>query len=272
METERISAQHAHQRPLITIIVPTFNSERTISQCLQSIVDQTYANCEVLIVDGASGDQTIQIVQAFVKKYRFIRWVSEKDAGIYDAMNKGVQMARGEWIYFLGSDDTLYSSDTLQIVARLFTGCDVVYGDVLSSRFKGRYDGHFTSDKIRQRNICHQAIFLRREVFRKIGPFDIGFRAHADWDHNLKWFFTEGIRKKYIDVIVANYADGGFSSTSLDDSFEKLKEWKFYTLNKGNLALPAKLLVIRNEVSRAIRQRRLRELRYILSGIPSFLC
>jgi glycosyltransferase involved in cell wall biosynthesis len=151
--------------PLISIIIPTYNAGETLRQCLESIVVQDYERFEVLIMDGLSTDETINIVNSYSKKFPSIKCFSQNDDGIYDAMNKGVMMAEGEWVYFLGSDDTLYSDRTLTEVVLQFGEEEVIYGDVYSSRFNGRYDGEFDVKKIREKNICHQSIFFKKKLF-----------------------------------------------------------------------------------------------------------
>jgi hypothetical protein len=97
---------------------------------------------------------------------------------------------------------------------------DVVYGNVTSPRFNGVYDGEFTYSKLAEQNICHQAIFLNKVVFKKIGKFNLRYKAHADWDHNIRWFFSSKVSKIFIDLIIASYADGGVSSNG-DSVFKK---------------------------------------------------
>jgi len=159
------------------------------------------------------------------KKINNLKIISEKDDGIYDAMNKGVTKANGNWIYFMGSDDSFYTETVVEEISKFneSLNSDVIYGDVFSTRFDGVYDGKFTYDKIMNKNICHQAIFFKKDIFKKTGNFNLRYKAHADWDHNIKWFFNKKIKQKYIDVIIANYADGGFSSLHGDEVFKKEK-------------------------------------------------
>ena len=115
-------------------------------------------------------------------------------------MNKGVKAAKGEWLYFLGCDDKLYTGDVFKKVVEVFEQenfPDVIYGNVFSTRFNGIYDGEFTIEKIFHQNICHQAIFFRKTVFNKIGNFNVKYKANADWDFNLRWFLSKKIKKQY---------------------------------------------------------------------------
>lgn len=238
---------------------------------MDSIITQSYKNFEVVIVDGISSDETMSIVKKYASLNLNIRWVSEKDNGIYDAMNKGIKMAKGEWLYFIGSDDSIYSINTLNEILKELKGFDVVYGNVFSSRFNGVYDGEFTNDKIYQKNICHQAILFNKAVFKKIGLFNPKFRSHADWDHNLRWFLSHKIKRKYVPAIISNYADGGFSSTTKEVFFEDIKFWKYCVLTKREIKLKDKFKIIRKEYHKAIDQKRRRDAAMILYQIPYFL-
>lgn len=212
----------------LSIIIPTYNSEGTIRDCFDSIRKQSFQNFEVLVIDGKSTDNTLDVVERYRRYIRNIKIVSEKDKGIYDAMNKGIVLSKGEWLYFMGSDDKLLNKNVLaKINAELSDEIDVLYGDVVSLRFKGRYDGPFNEVKIFNQNICHQSIFFRRRVFDRTGCFDLKYKAHADWDHNMKWLLNRKVRRKYIDTIIAEYGDGGFSSLNGDVEFENDKKFKY---------------------------------------------
>ncbi len=100
--------------PLVSIIIPTYNSAKTLSKCLDSLVNQTFQNFEVIILDGKSSDDTVSISLRYTDIFKNIRLISERDKGIYHAMNKGIEMAKGEWLYFLGSDDYILENSTLE--------------------------------------------------------------------------------------------------------------------------------------------------------------
>lgn len=228
-----------NNRPKISIIVPTYNSAVNLHMALESIKNQTFKNIEVLIIDGASSDNTLKIAQNYRSKFQFYTVISEPDKGIYDAMNKGIRIAKGEWLYFLGSDDSFYEQNTLE---ELFShpeirNNDVIYGNVYSSRFDLPYDGEFSYSKLAKKNICHQSIFFRKNVFKKIGVFNIKYKVWADWDHNIRWFYSSRIKKHYINKIIANYADGGFSSLHMDEFFQRQKNLKL--LMHGFIDIPA---------------------------------
>ena len=257
--------------PLVSIIIPTYNSEASIAVCLTSITSQNFKNFEVIIVDGLSNDETVSLALQYRDRLPELRCISEKDRGIYDAMNKGIRWAKGKWILFLGSDDFLYSDNTLNEIQKELPGFDVLYGNVVSSRFNGIYDGEFTKEKIYQQNICHQAILFNKSVFKTIGLFNTKYKSHADWDHNLRWFLSPRVKHKYIPTIISNYADGGYSSTVDEVFFKDIKFWKYCVLTKRTIRLKDKLAIIKKEYRLAIDQKRRRDAVMILRQIPYFL-
>lgn len=223
-------------QPYISIIIPTLNSDETIEECLNSIISQTFSNFEIILLDAVSDDNTINIVRDFRDKR--IKIHSEPDKGIYDAMNKGIKLAIGEWLYFLGSDDRLYNNNVLNNVFKYMINgkYQVIYGNVL--RDNKIYDGEFDWLKFYTLNICHQAIFYKRDVFNKIGEFNLKYRVIADYDLNIRWFLNNKIKKKYIEEIIAEYSEDGFSSyNSEDNSFWQDRDtnflhYGFFTISK----------------------------------------
>lgn len=258
-------------QPIFSIIIPTYNSANTLVGCLESILWQSFLNYEVLIIDSVSTDETRSIVEHYSHLIPNISLISEKDDGIYDAMNKGVKMASADWIYFLGSDDSLFSNDTLLSVKKELEGFNVIYGNVARKCYAGPYDGEFTKEKIYHQNICHQAIFLNKRVFKVIGYFNQKYKCHADWDHNLKWFFSKKIKKKYVPLTIANFSEGGLSSTIKEPFFGDVKKWKYSVLTKESIGFKDKIKLIREEYHHAIFDKRRRDALKILLQIPRFL-
>jgi glycosyltransferase involved in cell wall biosynthesis len=255
---------------LFSIIIPTYNSGATISACIESILRQSYSNWEVLIIDAVSKDETIAIAQTYANKNSSIRFISEKDEGIYDAMNKGISLSKGSWLYFLGCDDRLYNETVLEdVFNKIYEigDVEVVYGNVFSERFNGLYDGEFNSSKILKKNISHQAIFLKKSVFDKTGKFDLKYKAQSDWDHNLKWLLAKNIRSKFIDVIVAYYADGGYSSLHGDNTFYRDLRLNFIRYGRNSLSFWTKFAVLQYEFFKSIKRGDLKRLREVISSL-----
>lgn len=260
--------------PLISVIIPTKDSAGTIGVCLDSLASQTCADFEVLVQDGLSADGTVDVVEAFrVRNPGLAMHVfQERDGGIYDAMNRALGRARGEYVLFLGSDDRLFDADTLLRVSQSLTAHDdVVYGDVVSPRFAGRYGGRFSIDRIKRSNICHQAIFVRRRVFDALGTFDLRFRVLADWEHNMRWFLAPEVRVRHIDMVIAHYADGGMSSCSIDPTFAR--EQRLLYVRHGRHCVPTgeKARIVAREIFAAIRRRDWPRLARGLASCPAVI-
>jgi glycosyltransferase involved in cell wall biosynthesis len=211
-----------------SIIIPTFNSAKTLSKAFDSILCQTFSDYEIIVVDGRSTDGTIEIIKSYAEKNACISWLSENDKGIYDAMNKGIKKAKGEWILFLGSDDTLYNN---QVLALVFEGIGnnknsrMIYGDVQLNKPIGfekeslTYGGEFHTRRLLYANICHQSIFYNQSVFRDFGLFNINYKLLADWDFNLRCFNL--VNPVYLDLIISNFFVGASSMQSQDDLFKE---------------------------------------------------
>ncbi|HTR30433.1 MAG TPA: glycosyltransferase family 2 protein [Puia sp.] len=217
--------------PRVSIIIPCYNAGQLLAECLDGVLAQEYENKEVIIVDGASADGTVEIAGRYAAEHACIRWVSERDRGVYDAMNKGVGMATGEWVYFLGADDRLY--DPL-VLAGIFgggqdAGQDILYGDVEFKYSKRVYDGRYDLRRILfESNICHQAVFYRRSVFERVGLYDIECRVYADRDFNIRCFLDKGLRIKYLEKIVAVYNEqDGLSALQRADPHFRGKQEKY---------------------------------------------
>jgi glycosyltransferase involved in cell wall biosynthesis len=225
----------------VTIIIPTYNAARTLVKCLESVVAQTFLDKEVLIIDGASTDNTLHIIQEYANRYDYIKWVSEKDKGIYDAMNKGIQMATGEWIYFLGSDDWLFDSKVLEWV---FVGhqknaqnSDFMYGNVLWGDTGIIYNGVFDIYRLYEQNICHQCIFVKKEVFVKKGTFELKYPVLADYYFNLLCFTDASLKKSYLNLIIAYFSLSGFSGNAQDTFLQDKKALFLSQLKKASLEI-----------------------------------
>ena len=237
---------------MISIIIPTYNSAKTIRLCLDSIVAQTYKDYEVLVMDGCSKDGTIDIVQAYNNEH--IRLYSEPDKGIYDAMNKGIKRAQGDWLYFLGSDDYLFAPDVLEkVTTELTVDYKIVYGDVESSHLQKEHNGEWKAELI-EYNRCHQAIFYHRSVFEKYGMYNLSYKLYADFIYNVRCFWLYEVPTKYINIVVAHFSDGGSSSTDDDPQFEKDINLLYLRIGKRHLTIRQRkeftIRAIRNADSR----------------------
>lgn len=205
-------------RPLVTVVTPVFNARRTLEACLASVAAQTLPGVEHVVVDGGSTDGTVTLLRAWDR--RLASWTSEPDRGIYDAMNKGIDRARGEWLYFLGADDALAAPDVLARCAQhLRTGAAVVYGDV---RYPGgqRFRSKAGPTLLVGNTIHHQGALYAARVFDG-WRYDAALRLVADYDLNLRlWRARERFVRADVDVAVCG--EEGASNVRVRESFHEM--------------------------------------------------
>lgn len=207
-----------------SVITVCYNAAPTISWTIASVLNQTYQDVEYIVVDGGSKDGTVELLKGVTDER--LRFVSEKDNGIYDAMNKGLRMATGDYLIFLGADDTFFNAQVLERVAeKIANKTGVIYGDVMLKTHQKLYNGRFTRWTWGHRNICHQSIFYPKSVYSKY-TYDEQYRRVADWDYNLR-LLTDGIAFHYIAETICTFNDaGGASSTGKDYTFLKVRQEK----------------------------------------------
>lgn len=208
--------------PLLTIIIPTYNSLAQLPACLINIRtvlgDLLGSSVAVLVQDGGSTDGTVEFAET--NKARGITFVSEQDKGVYDAMNKAVSKTCTEWVFFLGSDDRLLPGFR-QALSRLCSTGVIYYANVRLASNAKRYDGVFSPRKLVFRNICHQSMFIPTRILRG-EPYCLEYPIKSDWAQNIQWFAK--IDFQHIDLDVAIFNDkGGLSSTYKDSAFERKK-------------------------------------------------
>ena len=207
--------------PKVSVITPTYNAKGLIEECVRSVAVQTYRNIEHVIVDGNSTDGTKELLVQLFDHYEHLRWVSEPDDGIYDAMNKGIRMSEGEWVYFLGSDDVLKNCDVLtNIFSRHeVLSHDIIYGFNEFGGLNQTFGSEYTLARLIFQNICHQSIFYRKNVFEKYGCFDQTYKSWSDWEINIRLFSNENVATCYLPVLISKYALGGYSTIYRDEKF-----------------------------------------------------
>ena len=215
----------------ITIITVCFNSARTIADTMRSVACQSHHDLEHVIVDGASNDDTLTIVRSFPE--RLSRVVSERDAGIYDAMNKGLALATGEFVGFLNADDMLAGPEVLSVIAAAAgTGVDAVYGDLsyvdkdrTSEVLRYWSSGAFDAASLRYGWMPpHPTFYVRRSLVQTLGRFDLRFRIAADYDFMLRYLGQPGIRVAYVPEVLVYMRAGGASNHSMKALIRKSGE------------------------------------------------
>ena len=205
--------------PLFSIITPVYNSVTKIGRTIRSVLDQRDCLLEYIVVDGDSVDGTAQIIARYADNERGrLRFLSEPDDGVYHAMNKAITMARGKYLLFLGAGDALRAG-ALSNVAGLLPAdkLALAYGNVFWKDKEIIYNGEFTKQMLRTHNICHQAIFYTRDIFRFMGGYDVRYEVLADYVFNIRCFAEERITKRHIDYVVADFEGGGLSAQVKDE-------------------------------------------------------
>lgn len=211
--------------PKISIITITYNSVKTLQKTIDSYKSQIYPNRELIIIDGQSNDGTIDIIQENSSSINY--WISQKDTGIPDALNKGIYVATGDWIYYLNSDDTFFDNNVLARIFSKSQGADMLYGNVILKSSNLLYDGIFDKRKLMIANICHQAQFFNKNIFTKLGVFDVSYKLLSDYDFNLRSFSDPLISIKYIDETIAVFDDSGRTSYIVDKPFFRNRRKNF---------------------------------------------
>lgn len=207
-------------QPLISIIIPTLNAANFLQTAVNSVMSNSYPSKELIIVDGGSTDETVQIIKE--NEAVLSRWISEPDNGIYEAMEKGVHLAKGDWIYFLGADDKLVNC--LDVVSKYLRNPKrIYYGNSYFLTSNIVYDGKFTWKKLAKKNICHQSIFYPRAVFSDY-KFDPEYKVLGDYDFNIRCWADNKYKFVFIQVLVAIYNDSGFSAVNGGVDYMRIRQ------------------------------------------------
>lgn len=191
----------------VSIITVTYQSEKTLKDTLESVLKQTYSNYEHIIVDGKSKDATMQIVKQYEAKYEGkLKYISEKDKGIYDAMNKGIQMATGDIIGILNSDDIYAKETVLETIVNTFeqTNCDGTYANLIfmdaETMTKPQRIWKSPTGKLEDGwHPAHPTLYLKKEVYDQIGLFNLQYKIVADYDFMIRMLKNKQIHLEYID-------------------------------------------------------------------------
>ena len=215
----------------ISIITATYNSIDTLKYALESLNSQTYKNVEHIIIDGGSTDGTVEWLEN--NQDKFSKWISEKDKGIYDALNKGIKIASGDIIGFMHADDFYAYDDVLQDVVTAFeeSSCELLYGDLeyVSSQNIERVVRYWHSGDFKVENLKrgwmppHPTVYFKREVVEKYGGFDLKYKISADYEWLLR-VLKDNISYFYLEKVMVKMRVGGASNKGLKNIYRKSKE------------------------------------------------
>lgn len=214
-------------KPKISIITITFNAERFLPKTIDSILSQTNHDFEYIIVDGKSKDTTVEIIQDYENRIRNskcpfqIRWISEPDKGLYDAMNKGMRMATGDFVWFMNAGDKIYNENTVATILKNLDAnpdADVVYGQslIIDENDQPVGERHKIAPRVLTRKsllnglvVCHQSILVRKSI---APDYDLLYKISADYDWTCK-VLTTSRKNLYIDNYLSRFMTSGVSST-----------------------------------------------------------
>lgn len=240
-------------QPLVSIITVVFNGEKHLEQTIKSVLEQTYTNIEYIIIDGKSTDGTIEIIKKYETKIS--TFISEKDTGIYNAMNKGLVLATGEIIGILNADDYYYS-ETIQLIVNQFeqSNTDVVYGNLMKLRsienkdyFKQVAPNISLIEKTMP--IFHPATFVKKELYEKIGTFNVKYKLSADYDFIYRAYKADAVFEYIPQPLTVFRIDGATSTNckSYKEGYQILKS------NNSPFANDMKRLIIKCKIKNFIR-------------------
>ena len=224
---------------LVSIITATYNSAATLRDCLQSVAKQSYAPIEHIIIDGASKDDSLSIAQSFA---HIAQVHSEKDQGIYDAMNKGIAHATGDIIGILNSDDFYVDELVIQDIVNVFenSNCDVAYADLqyVDRERTDKIIRTWKSGTMQQHSFLygwmppHPTVFVRRKVYEQYGAFNLSLKSAADYEFMLRVLYKEKCPVAYLPKTIVKMRDGGQSNQSIKHRiFANREDKKAWALN-----------------------------------------
>jgi glycosyltransferase involved in cell wall biosynthesis len=218
----------------VSILTVTYNSSATITDTIQSVLNQTYKDIDYWIIDGCSTDSTVDIIRKFEEQFEGrLHYISEKDNGIYDAMNKGIEKCRGDIIGILNSDD-YFTSETVieQMVNNFSDDIDAVYGDVhfINDNEPNKCIRYYSSAIFKPGMLrfgfmpAHPTFYARREIFQKYGNYSLDYKIASDYDLMVRFFYKHQIKSKYIKLDFVTMRVGGVSTKSLRNRWLITKE------------------------------------------------
>jgi glycosyltransferase len=216
----------------LSIITATWNSAKTVGATLQSLAHQTFQNYESIIVDGASSDGTLDVVRSSGIKIGKI--VSERDKGIYDALNKGIALASGDYVGFLHSDDVLASPTSLERLVECIAvkKPDAVYADLqyveranINKIVRYWKSGYYHRDRLKSGWMPpHPTFYMRKDLYAKLGGFDLTYKISADYDSLIRYLWVNDVKLEYLPEVLIKMRVGGASNRSIANIIKKSKE------------------------------------------------
>jgi len=219
----------------VSLITVTYNAAETVGDTIRSVLNQSHKDVEYILVDGASKDNTVEIIHSFARTDNRIKWISEADKGLYDAMNKGVRMATGNIVGILNADDFFSSKDVIASVVNAFNGnaeIDAVYGDIefVASNNLKKVVRKYSSAIFRPFLFrwgfmpAHPTFYCKRELFDQLGYYRLDFKIAADYELLVRYILINKIKTKYLRKTFVSMRVGGKSTQSIMSTITINKE------------------------------------------------
>lgn len=219
----------------ITIITAVYNAAQTLADAMDSVLRQTYADIEYVVVDGGSKDGSVDVVRSYEPRFGGrMKWVSEPDHGIYDAMNKGIRMATGDVVGILNSDDYFTADDVVEQVAQTLADpqLDAVYGDIhfIRAGQPDRCVRYYSSARFHPRWLrfgfmpAHPSFYCRREVFERAGLYKTDYKIGSDYEMMVRLFCRYHIRTRYIPADFVTMRTGGASTRNVHSRLQLIQD------------------------------------------------
>ena len=213
---------------MISIITVAYNNKFGLEETIKSVIGQSYKDFEFIIRVGGSNDGTKELLESYSTKIDY--WISEPDKGIYNAMNKGIAKAAGQYLIFMNSGDRFSSPDILEKIAPHFGNEDIIYGNAYyeledRKKYEYRIPSKITVGSLLKEPICHQSAFFRKELFEKYGLYDEKNKIASDWTFMMDIFIHHNISQKYINEYISIFEKTGISNTNTDLSFSEQRRY-----------------------------------------------
>jgi glycosyltransferase involved in cell wall biosynthesis len=234
----------------ISLITVVRNAENTITSCIDSVIRQNFNNVEYIIIDGGSTDGTVQVIEKY--RHYLSHFVSEPDQGIYDAMNKGIKLAKGHIVGMLNADDFFADETVLSSIAAAFekSNMDILYADLDYIDYKGRVVRKWRSGAFKRRNLNfgwmppHPTFYCKRNLFEEFGLYSLDYGTAADYELMLRMLFVHKVPTFYLKKVLIKMKTGGKSNVTLIHRLNGLKN-DFKAMRTNRILLPVLTIFIK---------------------------
>ncbi|RZL45812.1 MAG: glycosyltransferase [Pedobacter sp.] len=236
----------------ISIITVVYNGEKYLQDCIESVLNQNYENLEYIIIDGGSTDATLSIIEKYQNQIH--HFISEKDKGMYDALNKGINLATGDVIGILNADDKLASNSVITQIANSFVSENVegVYGNLnyINETDSSRIIRKWVSKPFAKKDIAlgwmpaHPTLYLRKRLFDKYGNYSLDYGTAADYELMLRFLYLNEVKAVYLDLLIVEMRIGGMSNSSIYQRYKAMIN-DYKAIKSNRISFPVRTLLLK---------------------------